>query len=122
MGYMMEGTVYIESINFWAFVQEQDDAYSDDNEVQYDGKLYLDKNSQEIYVKTTDGIIVWLDMMEFWEFVLKYTPCNKAEYVFGVPSLNDFDLTINFAANTEGNPTDQSNLPACLQEWKIIDG
>lgn len=123
MGYVMEGTVYIDSVDFWGFVERHNEnKYSIyEDSITYENKLYLDRITQELYVKTNQGIVVWFDMPAFWSFVLKYTPCMTAEYAFGVPKLDDFNLKVNFAASTEGHPSDWANNPACLKEWKLDD-
>ena len=66
---------------------------------------------------TTEGIIE-IDQVEFWEFVLKYSPC-KDEVRFGVPRFNEANGTveIDFAASSEGDPFEWANQPAIKQQW-----
>jgi len=121
MGYMMQGTLYIPTVDFWGFVQNyylnafgshalDDDGIFFSNDIRFEGDQLV------IPYENGHGDL-FMDGADFWEFVMKYTPCNVAEYAFGVPKIDDYDLTLTFAANTETHPVDQSVKPDCLKEW-----
>ena len=60
-----------------------------------------------------------IDLVEFWEFVMKYSP-TKDEVRFGVPRFNQSNGTveIDFAASSEGDPFDWAVAPIIKKQWE----
>lgn len=74
--------------------------------------------------RTMEGKI-WIPLEDFWAFVEKYAPNGCDEVVYGVPCVtpdSPNDIQITFAASSDGHPIDWSIPPACLSEWKKLEG
>ena len=68
---------------------------------------------------TSEGT-VYIPLAEFWEFVAKYNDTKMSEVAYGVPRINPEnpdDLEIDFAASTEGHPSEWAVKPKAVTQW-----
>lgn len=64
-----------------------------------------------------------IPLEDFWEFVSQYTPKGVGEVMYGVPHIdpnNLYDLKVNFVANTECHPSNESKPNIPQQEWQAL--
>lgn len=60
--------------------------------------------------------IAYIPLEEFSGFVEGYIPKSDGELALGAPKVQDGDLVIPFAVNTECHPSEQSPKPDFLEE------
>lgn len=68
---------------------------------------------------TSEGT-VYIPLEEFWEFVAKYNDTHASEVAYGVPRINPdnpSEMEIDFAASTEGHPSEWADKPKAVRQW-----
>lgn len=63
---------------------------------------------------------IYVDAADLWNWVIEeHLPDGllAGEIAFGVPKVDGSDLTIEYAASTEGHPSHWTTPPAFLAEW-----
>jgi hypothetical protein len=121
MAYAIEGELYIDTVEFWGWMEKSYELIYDKaaDEIEFIPSSLSFSNTDlyiEFNLRGKHGILE-IDMIEFWEFVHEHVPCQGAETVFGKPRLDDHNLSINFAAGSDTDPYYWPEKPKCISEW-----
>lgn len=65
-----------------------------------------------------------IPLEDFWGYVERYHDHESSELLYGVPSVNPDNETIeiNYAFSTNSNPSDWAEKPECYNEWVKLRG
>lgn len=117
MGFHCSGVLNIPSEEFWEWVY----AETKESEVFIKSLIRIDVGVGELVLETNKNEY-GLPLEAFWGFAHQYLPkLSPAEWRCGVPRLSEYDLEIDFCANTESiEDCVAPEFISIIEQWESV--